>query len=90
MEVVIRLFAGLREQAGTGERTVELPEGACVTDVWDALELGGQPRGLLFAVNRSYAPADAVLADGDEVALIPPVSGGAIRQIGRASCRERV
>ena len=78
MEVVIRLFAGLREQAGTGEWALKLPDGARVADVWDALELGEQPRGLLFAVNRSYAPADAVLADGDEVALIPPVSGGAI------------
>ena len=79
MEVTVRLFAGLREQAGTGQRTVELPEGACMANVWAALGLGEQPAGLLFAVNRSYAAADAPLADGDEVALIPPVSGGAIR-----------
>jgi molybdopterin synthase catalytic subunit len=79
MEVVARLFAGLREQAGTGERELDLPDGACVADVWEALELGELPAGLLFAVNRRYAPADTELADGDEVALIPPVSGGAIR-----------
>lgn len=83
MEVVVRLFAGLRERAGTGERRLELPEGASVKDVWAALELGEQPAGLLYAVNRAYAPADTVLSDGDEVALIPPVSGGAFRLTDR-------
>lgn len=79
MLVTVRLFAGLRERAGTGERELDLPDGACVGDVWAGLALGDQPPGLLYAVNRSYAPADTRLADGDEVALIPPVSGGAIR-----------
>lgn len=79
MEIVVRLFAGLRERAGTGKRELELADGARVADVWSALELGEQPAGLLYAVNRSYAPGDTALADGDEVALIPPVSGGAIR-----------
>jgi molybdopterin synthase catalytic subunit len=79
MEIVVRLFAGLRERAGTGERRVELAEGARVTDVWAALGLGDEPAGLLYAVNREYAPEDAPLAAGDEVALIPPVSGGAFR-----------
>jgi molybdopterin synthase catalytic subunit/molybdopterin converting factor small subunit len=79
MEVVVRLFAGLRERAGTGERRLELPEGSCVADVWPPLELGEQPAGLLYAVNREYATADTPLSAGDEVALIPPVSGGAFR-----------
>lgn len=79
MLITARLFAGLRERAGTGERELDLPDGARVSDVWNALGLGDEPPGLLYAVNRSYAPADTVLADGDEVALIPPVSGGAIR-----------
>jgi molybdopterin synthase catalytic subunit len=79
VKVRVRLFAGLRERAGTGERKLDLPDGARIADVWGALELGEQPAGLLFAVNRSYAPPDTALADGDEVALIPPVSGGAIR-----------
>ena len=79
MEVVVRLFAGLRERAGTGERRLELPEGSCVADVWAPLELGEQPAGLLYAVNREYATADTPLSAGDEVALIPPVSGGAFR-----------
>jgi molybdopterin synthase catalytic subunit len=79
MEVVVRLFAGLRERAGTGERRLELPEGSRVADVWAHLELGDQPAGLLYAVNRQYAPADTPLSAGDEIALIPPVSGGAFR-----------
>src|SRR6185295_9817080 len=52
-------------------------EAASVADVWPALGLGAEPPGLLYAVNKEYAPADRELADGDEVALIPPVSGGA-------------
>jgi MoaE-MoaD fusion protein len=79
MQVSIRLFAGLRERAGTGARTLELAEGATLGDVWPALGLGVEPSGLLYAVNKRYANGDAPLADGDEVALIPPVSGGDFR-----------
>jgi MoaE-MoaD fusion protein len=79
MKVTVRLFAGLRERAGFGERTLELPDGAAVGDVWTALELGDEPAGLLFARNREYAPRESRLEDADEVALIPPVSGGAFR-----------
>ncbi len=74
MRVTVRLFAGLREQAGWSQREIEA---ARVGDVWAALGLGDEPEGLLYAVNREYAPADQELADGDVVALIPPVSGGA-------------
>ena len=73
----MRLFAGLRERAGYSER--ELDGVAHVADVWPALGLGDEPEGLLYAVNREYADAGRELADGDEVALIPPVSGGAFR-----------
>ena len=52
---------------------------ATVADVWPKLELGDEPAGLLYAVNHEYADRDTELADGDEVALIPPVSGGAFR-----------
>ena len=76
MDVSVRLFAGLRERAGTGSRTVRLADGATVGDVWAALELGNEPAGLLYAVNKEYAAAGRPLAEGDEVALIPPVSGG--------------
>jgi MoaE-MoaD fusion protein len=74
--VRVRLFAGLREQAGWSERELEA---ATIAEVWPALGLGDEPDGLLYAVNREYAERDRELADGDEVALIPPVSGGAFR-----------
>jgi MoaE-MoaD fusion protein len=77
VQVRVRLFAGLRERAGWSERELEGVER--VSDVWAALDLGAEPPGLLYAVNREYAPAERELADGDEVALIPPVSGGASR-----------
>jgi molybdopterin synthase catalytic subunit len=79
MKVVVRLFAGLRERAGTRALEIDLPSGAVAADVWPALELGDEPAGLLVAINKSYAKPATVLADGDEVALIPPVSGGAFR-----------
>jgi molybdopterin synthase catalytic subunit len=79
VEVVVKLFAGLRERAGTGERRLELPEGTRLSDVWAALDLGEQPPGLLYAVNKAYAATETELRGGDEVALIPPVSGGSFR-----------
>jgi molybdopterin synthase catalytic subunit len=77
--VVVRLFAGLRERAGTDRRELDLDDGASVEDVWPALDLGDEPAGLLYAINRTYADRGQALGDGDEVALIPPVSGGAFR-----------
>ena len=77
MRVVVKLFAALRERAGAGERPLELGDGARIADVWPALGLGEEPAGLLYAINREYAERDRALAEGDEVALIPPVSGGA-------------
>jgi MoaE-MoaD fusion protein len=77
MRVTVKLFAGLRERAGWNERQVD---GVThVGDVWPALDLGAEPAGLLYAVNKEYAAAETMLQDGDEVALIPPVSGGAFR-----------
>ena len=74
MTVSVRLFAGLRERAGWSQRDVEA---ATVADVWSTLELGAEPAGLLYAVNQRYAPRETVLVEGDVVAVIPPVSGGA-------------
>jgi MoaE-MoaD fusion protein len=74
--VTVRLFAGLRERAGWSERELEAKR---VADIWPALGLGEEPDGLLYAVNRTYAERERELADGDEVALIPPVSGGSLR-----------
>ncbi|MFL6038831.1 MAG: molybdenum cofactor biosynthesis protein MoaE [Gaiellaceae bacterium] len=77
MKVKVRLFAGLRERAGWSEK--ELDDVTRVEHVWPALGLGPEPDGLLYAVNKEYAPQERELADGDEVALIPPVSGGSFR-----------
>ena len=79
MRITVKLFAGLRERAREGERDVELDEGARVADVWAPLGLGEEPEGLLYAVNKEYASPDRRLSEGDEVALIPPVSGGEFR-----------
>ncbi len=75
----MRLFAALRERAGSRSVELELPDGAIVADVWGKLGLGEEPDGLLYAVNRGYAEKGAELSPGDEVAVIPPVSGGAFR-----------
>ncbi len=77
VRITVRLFAGLRERAGAARLEVEGVDR--VGDVWAKLGLGDEPGGLLYAVNRAYAAPDDPLHDGDEVALIPPVSGGAFR-----------
>jgi MoaE-MoaD fusion protein len=74
----VRLFAGLRERAGWSERELDADT---VGEVWPALDLGEEPAGLLYAVNQEYAERDHRLAEGDEVAVIPPVSGGAFRLV---------
>jgi molybdopterin synthase catalytic subunit len=77
MRITVRLFAALRETAGWSQRELELPDGAVVADVWPALDLGAEPPGLAYARNREYAERAAAVSAGDEVAVIPPVSGGA-------------
>jgi MoaE-MoaD fusion protein len=79
MVVRIRLFAQLRERAGAGELSLDLPDGACVRDALADASVASLAQGLplVMAVNRQYASEDAPLAAGDELALIPPVSGGA-------------
>jgi molybdopterin converting factor subunit 1 len=80
MRISVRLFAGLRERAGAGSIEVELPDGARAGDVLAAMAstpVGPlEPGQCIVAVNREYARADEPVAPGDEVALIPPVSGG--------------
>ncbi|HKG02208.1 MAG TPA: molybdenum cofactor biosynthesis protein MoaE [Conexibacter sp.] len=80
MVVRIRLFAMLRERAGASELSLELPEGARVRDALAALSELADGLPLVMAVNREYASEDAPLSAGDELALIPPVSGGAVRE----------
>ena len=79
VNVRVRLFAGLRERAGTGVLEIEVGDGATVGDVWRRLELGDEPPGLLYARNRAYVDRAEALGPGDEVAVIPPVSGGDFR-----------
>ncbi len=82
MKVSVRLFAGLKELVGGQEIVVQLPEDATVSDLAEQLA-GKYPQlkplipGLAFAVNEEYRSRDYVLQDSDEVALIPPISGGA-------------
>ena len=79
MKVHVRLFAAIRERAGAGAVELELADGATVGDVWAALDLGSEPSGLLYARNRAYVDRAQSLEPGDEVAVIPPVSGGDFR-----------
>jgi MoaE-MoaD fusion protein len=76
VEVTVRLFAMLRERAGAPELVLELPDGARVRDALDSLSGLAEGLPLVLAVNREYAAEDRVLDPGDELALIPPVSGG--------------
>ena len=79
--MTVRLFARLRELAGSGEFDVDARDGSTVDDVWRGL--AGRHPGLerfgasvSAAVNGEFARRSATLADGDEVAFLPPVSGG--------------
>lgn len=82
MEVRIRLFAMQRQQLGWRERQVELPDGATIADAWRILVerfpvLAPAGSSIRFARNGAYADPGTVLSAGDELALIPPVAGGA-------------
>jgi MoaE-MoaD fusion protein len=82
VDISVRLFASLREYAGAGTLKLDLPDGATVDDAIADLRTGplrGLPEAAQFvaAVGREYSKRDRVLADGDELALVPPVSGGA-------------
>jgi molybdopterin synthase catalytic subunit len=77
-----RLFARLREQAGIEVENVELPAGSTVADVYDAIRklhpgLVADRSAVRAALNQEFADWNAAVANGDEVAFIPPVSGGA-------------
>ena len=81
MLVRVRLFAVLRERAGRDVLELELPDGARVGDALERVQDVAGGLRLVMAVNREYADADAPLAAGDELALIPPVSGGAAAHV---------
>jgi molybdopterin converting factor subunit 1 len=82
MTVQLRFFASLRERMKRGSAEQTLADGATVGDLWAALcrahpELAPLSASISFAVNREYVDRTHRLREGDEVALIPPVSGGA-------------
>lgn len=77
--MTIRLFAALKERAGTGTLELELPDGARVADALAALDGLADGLPLVLAVNREYASEDRVLQASDELAVVPPVSGGDAR-----------
>jgi MoaE-MoaD fusion protein len=78
MQVSVRLFAGLRERAGAEVVELELPEGGCVADALKRLDPVTDGMRVVMAVNQEYAGDDTELHPGDELALIPPVSGGSV------------
>jgi MoaE-MoaD fusion protein len=78
MQIRVRLFAGLRERAGATELELELPEGALVADALERMRALTDGVPVVMAVNHEYADPGSALEGGDEVALIPPVSGGAV------------
>jgi molybdopterin converting factor subunit 1 len=82
MLVTVRLFARLRELAGASEFTRELPDGSTALAAWRALAadfpaIAPLEPAISCAVNEEYARMTTALHDGDEVAFLPPVSGGA-------------
>jgi molybdopterin converting factor subunit 1 len=81
MHLTIRLFALHREIAGREAYIVELPDGCTVADAFarvcaDYPEIAKQSGSAAFAVNREHVGSDAAVADGDELAILPPVAGG--------------
>src|SRR5690348_8448404 len=88
MHVRVRLFAGLRERAGAAEVELELPDGAVVGDALARLTRIAGDTPVVMAVNQEYADAEAPLRPGDELALIPPVSGGSVSALHARVTRE--
>ena len=81
MRINVRLFARLRDIVGVGEIAIKVPDGATVSTVWDQLmgeypDLRAYRETISAAVNADYSRMDAPVGDGDEVAFLPPVSGG--------------
>jgi MoaE-MoaD fusion protein len=89
MRLQVRLFAALRERAGADSFEIELDDGATVADAIEALAPVAGEMPFRMAVNREYADASEALAPGDELAAIPPVSGGA-QETGDRVVRARV
>ena len=92
MKITVRLFAAHREALGTPSVAITVPDGTSAGQVWDILtrqhpSLNGLPRPTTIAVNDSVHPGDHLLAEGDHVALLAPVSGGVLLDLVREPIR---
>ncbi len=77
MRIQVRFFAGLRERVGISERALSVPENTTAAQLWPLFfEKESFPDNVLVARNMEYVEPDSVLAEGDEVAFFPPVTGG--------------
>tara|TARA_B100000686_G_scaffold306094_1_gene345213 strand:- start:2689 stop:2940 length:252 start_codon:yes stop_codon:yes gene_type:complete len=81
MKIRVRLFASLKEKAGTSVISLSVPAGTSVEQLLsiiqsENMELNGATQGVLVAINQEYASSDTIIMESDELALIPPVSGG--------------
>jgi len=81
MKISVRLFASLKEKAGTSVISISVPAGTSVEQLLsiiqsENMELKGATQGVLVAINQEYASSDTIIMESDELALIPPVSGG--------------
>jgi molybdopterin converting factor subunit 1 len=86
MLVTVRLFARLREIAGAPDVQLQLSDGATVRDAWNTLvqkhlDMTAFTSSVSCAVNEDYSRMTATLRDGDEVAFLPPVSGGSVKRV---------
>ncbi len=79
MRIQVRFFAGLRERVGISERGLSVPENTTIAQLWPLLfEEESLPDNVLVAKNMEYVESDSVLAEGDEIAFFPPVTGGGL------------
>lgn len=81
MKITLRLFSVARDLAGFREQTMEIPAGSCAANILEILQernpkFSEWQNAIRIAVNQEYVPNDHPLRDGDDVAVIPPVSGG--------------
>ena len=77
MSITVKYFAALREQLGRGEDTIEYKDGMRISQAWKAANGNvPMPDTLMVAVNMRYVKSDVELAEGDEVAFFPAVTGG--------------
>ena len=85
MTVTVKLFAAFREAIGSGELEIQAPEQAKIAWLVDEIvrlypQLDGSLNRAAYALNRTHVGPESVMADGDEVVLLPPVSGGSARE----------